>query len=98
MAAFELKGLSQPIGRLKTVMEVLARNDLKAEIPGVERRDELGEMARTVEVFKKNGIEVERLKVEQLGHGQVADAKERSVRSSKPYPRPQPNWKLPRER
>jgi methyl-accepting chemotaxis protein len=60
-----IKGLSQPIARLKSVMEVFARNDLRADIPGTERRDELGEMARTVEVFKKNGLEVERLKGEQ---------------------------------
>jgi methyl-accepting chemotaxis protein len=60
-----IKGLSGPIGQLKTVMEAFARNDLKADVPGVERRDELGEMARTVEVFKKNGLEVERMKSDQ---------------------------------
>jgi methyl-accepting chemotaxis protein len=60
-----IKGLSQPIGRLKSVMETLARNDLTVNVPGIERGDELGEMARTVEVFKKNGLEVERLKEEQ---------------------------------
>jgi methyl-accepting chemotaxis protein len=60
-----IKGLSQPIGRLKSVMEALARNDLRVDVPGIERGDELGEMARTVEVFKKNGLEVERLKEEQ---------------------------------
>jgi methyl-accepting chemotaxis protein len=60
-----IKGLSKPIGQLKVVMEAFARNDLKADVPGIKRRDELGEMARTVEVFKKNALEVERLKDEQ---------------------------------
>ena len=60
-----IKGLSGPIGQLKIVMEAFARNDLKADVPGLERRDELGEMARTVEVFKKNGLEVERMRAEQ---------------------------------
>jgi methyl-accepting chemotaxis protein len=60
-----VKGLSQPIARLKSAMEALAGNDLSVEVPGTGRRDELGDMARTVEVFKKNGIEVERLKGEQ---------------------------------
>jgi methyl-accepting chemotaxis protein len=60
-----IKGLSQPIGRLKIVMAAFAQNDLKADVPGVERRDELGEMARTVEVFKKNALEVERMRTEQ---------------------------------
>ena len=60
-----IKGLSQPIARLKSVMEALAGNNLSVDVPGTGRRDELGEMARTVEVFKKNGLEVERLKREQ---------------------------------
>jgi methyl-accepting chemotaxis protein len=60
-----IKGLSRPIAELKTVMEAFARNNLNGDVPGVERRDELGEMARTVEVFKKNGLEVERMKADQ---------------------------------
>jgi methyl-accepting chemotaxis protein len=58
-------GVSRPIASLKGVMDAFARNDLKANVPGLERRDELGEMARSVEVFKRNGLEVERLKSEQ---------------------------------
>jgi methyl-accepting chemotaxis protein len=61
-----IKGLSRPIGELKIVMEAFARNELKADVPGVKRRDEVGEMARTVEVFKTNGLEVERMKADQL--------------------------------
>jgi methyl-accepting chemotaxis protein len=60
-----IKGLARPIADLKAVMEAFANNELKADVPGVERRDELGEMARTVEVFKKNGLEVERMKADQ---------------------------------
>jgi methyl-accepting chemotaxis protein len=67
-----IKGMSRPIGDLKTVMEAFAGNNLNAEVPGVERRDELGEMARTVEVFKKNGLEVERMKNEQQAGEQHA--------------------------
>eukprot|EP01035_Chromulina_nebulosa_P009912 gene9912-13361_t len=59
-----IKGLVQPIARLKTVMEAFARNELQATVPGTERADELGDMARTVEVFKTNGLEVARLKSE----------------------------------
>jgi methyl-accepting chemotaxis protein len=61
-----ITGLSRPIGDLKIVMEAFARNELKADVPSVERRDEVGEMARTVEIFKKNGLEVERMKADQL--------------------------------
>jgi methyl-accepting chemotaxis protein len=57
-----LKAMSQPIARLKLAMEGLARNDLKTEVPEKDRRDEIGDMAKTVEVFKTNALEVERLK------------------------------------
>ncbi len=60
-----IMGLSRPIGLLKSVMEAYANNDLKADVPGTKRRDELGEMARTVEVFKTNALEVERMRADQ---------------------------------
>jgi len=60
-----IKGVAAPIGQLKNVMAAFAGNDLKAEVPGLDRRDELGEMARTVEVFKNNALEVERMRAEQ---------------------------------
>jgi methyl-accepting chemotaxis protein len=61
-----LKAMSQPIARLKLAMEGLARNDLMIEVPEKDRRDEIGDMARTVEIFKTNGLEVERLKAAQV--------------------------------
>jgi methyl-accepting chemotaxis protein len=60
-----LQGLSRPIGRLNAVMELLASNDLTADIPGAGRGDEVGAMARTVEVFKTNALEVNRLRADQ---------------------------------
>ena len=59
-------GIVKPINLLKSVMEAFARNNLTAEVPGTDRRDEFGDMARTVEVFKKNGLEVERMRADQL--------------------------------
>jgi methyl-accepting chemotaxis protein len=75
-----LKAMSQPIARLKLAMEGLARNDLKTEVPEKERRDEIGDMARTVEVFKTNGIEVERLKAAQVeAEKQAAEQRRRDM-------------------
>jgi methyl-accepting chemotaxis protein len=58
-------GVVRPIDRLKAVMEAFATGDFKAAVPGADRGDEIGGMARTVQVFKTNGLEVERLKNEQ---------------------------------
>jgi methyl-accepting chemotaxis protein len=73
-----IKGMSQPIVRLKAVMEILARNDFSVDVPGKERRDEIGEMARSVEVFKANGLEVERLKGEQQATERLAAERRKS--------------------
>ncbi|MGY3450326.1 methyl-accepting chemotaxis protein [Bradyrhizobium sp. USDA 4353] len=60
-----LKSMSGPIARLKLAMERLARNDLTADVPETSRSDEIGDMAKTVEVFKTNGLEVAKLKQAQ---------------------------------
>jgi len=61
-----IKWLSQPISRLKDVMQSFAKGDLSRNVPGTTGKDEIGEMAKTVEVFKQNALDVERLKEEQL--------------------------------
>jgi methyl-accepting chemotaxis protein len=58
-------GIVRPVNLLKSVMEAFARNDLRADVPGIDRRDELGDMARTVEIFKKNGLDKIRMEAEQ---------------------------------
>jgi methyl-accepting chemotaxis protein len=67
-----IKGLARPIDDLKQVMEAFAGNHLNAQVPGLDRRDELGQMARTVEVFKTNALEVNRLRAEQEAQKQRA--------------------------
>jgi len=60
-----IKGLAQSVGRLKGMMEKLAANDLTIAITGTERRDELGDMARTLDVFKTNALEVQKMRADQ---------------------------------
>jgi len=72
-----VSGLSKPINRLKAVMERLAANELGVEVPARERRDEVGDMARTVEVFKTNALEVARLRDEQRAAEELAAARRR---------------------
>jgi methyl-accepting chemotaxis protein len=58
-------GLVGPLSRLGETMKRLIENDLVVAIDGTERKDEVGEMARTVEVFKDNMIANTRLVAEQ---------------------------------
>jgi methyl-accepting chemotaxis protein len=59
------RGIIGPLFGLTSSMKELAGGNLDVAVPGADRGDEVGDMARTVEVFKKNGLEVERLKVAQ---------------------------------
>ncbi len=53
--------ISVPIREITSTMERLANGDLDVAIPDGTRGDEVGAMARTVEVFKRNAIERARL-------------------------------------
>lgn len=59
------RGITNPIARLTSVMNGLASGNLDLSIPATDRRDEIGEMARTVETFKTNAQKVKQLEQEQ---------------------------------
>jgi methyl-accepting chemotaxis protein len=58
-------GIARPIRTLSGCMLRLADGDKSVEISGGARKDELGDMARAVQVFKDSMIETERLQVQQ---------------------------------
>ncbi|MFO1184473.1 MAG: methyl-accepting chemotaxis protein [Bauldia sp.] len=60
-AAFGLFGIARPIGRLSGVMGELAAGRLETDVPFAGRGDEIGAMAKTVQVFKDAGLEKLRL-------------------------------------
>jgi methyl-accepting chemotaxis protein len=55
----------QPLLAMGAAMTRLAERNYNVEVPGVDRGDEIGLMARTVEVFKQNGLEIDRMRAEQ---------------------------------
>src|SRR5689334_16935371 len=57
--------VTAPLRAMTELMQALAGGDLERPVRGVERRDEIGAMARSVEVFKRNAIEVHRLEAER---------------------------------
>jgi len=58
MGFFFSRSISQPISRLTGTMDTLAHGDLSVAVTGAERRDEIGAMARAVEVFRENGLRI----------------------------------------
>ena len=60
------RSISNALASMVSAMTRLAGGDFKIAIPGLGRKDEIGEMAGAVEVFKNNMIEAERLRAERL--------------------------------
>jgi methyl-accepting chemotaxis protein len=56
--------ISLPINRLNSTMRQLADGKFDVEVPGTDRKDELGQMANAVQIFKEAGLENARLSTE----------------------------------
>jgi methyl-accepting chemotaxis protein len=68
----------RPIGRLTITMQRLAQGDTDIDVPDTDRRDELGVMARTVTVFRRNAIERAGMEAERTAaEERAADEKRR---------------------
>ena len=59
------RSISGSLGRLNTKMEQLAAGDLDVDIGEARRHDEIGDMAKAVDVFKDSAIAMQRLQAEQ---------------------------------
>jgi methyl-accepting chemotaxis protein len=68
------RGISRPVVRMCVAMRSLAGGDKSVEIPGMGRKDEIGQMAETVAVFKTNMIEADRLRADTERHKTEAEA------------------------
>jgi methyl-accepting chemotaxis protein len=72
------RSITRPIGDLCVAMNDLAAGNTARDVPGLNRRDEIGEMAAAVGVFKDNMLEAERLRAEQSGNEQRAAAQRKA--------------------
>ncbi len=52
------RSISRPLDQLGTRMRGLADGALDGDIPGIERGDEVGKMAATVQIFKDNALRI----------------------------------------
>ncbi|PCI50117.1 MAG: methyl-accepting chemotaxis protein [Alphaproteobacteria bacterium] len=55
--------ITKPVAAMTNAMSKLAEGDTGVDVPGLDRKDEIGEMATSVNVFKVNAIE--RIRLEQ---------------------------------
>jgi methyl-accepting chemotaxis protein len=88
------RSIADPINAMTAAMRRIAGGDTSTAIPALQRRDEVGAMAQSVQIFKDNMIEATRLRGEQdvlkaqadaekkLLLGRMADEFEGGVRAS----------------
>lgn len=57
------RSVAQPLSQMASTMHNLAEGDTKVAIPALDRLDEIGAMAKTVEIFRDNAIEKQRFEV-----------------------------------
>jgi len=65
LALVVIRSLVRPVAELESVMNALSRGELNVLVTGVEFRDELGAMARSVQVFKEALAAAEQLRIDQ---------------------------------
>ena len=62
---FMNRGIGRPLQALTKGMQELANGNFDVELPGLGRRDEIGDIAKTALVFKDNGLAKIRMEQEQ---------------------------------
>ncbi len=71
--------IARPLQGLVEAMKRLAAGDTKAPIPATDTRDELGDMARTVIVFRDTTIERERLAAVQADESRARETRSSTI-------------------
>jgi len=65
--------VTRPVGRLTNAMMELSGGDLSIDIPGAKRGDEIGAMARAVEIFREAAIRNRQLEEEATASREEAE-------------------------
>ena len=73
LAFITIRGIRRPIVEMTTVTAAIARGDLGAAVPHSDERNEVGDLARAVEVLKANAQEKLRLEAEAASARAAAD-------------------------
>ncbi len=77
-----VSGVAKPIVAIAGVMRKLANRDNNVTIPGLDRGDEIGAMAATVEVFRENALQRDRLEAAAAEFQQDLDRKLKEMQTA----------------
>jgi len=72
-------GIVKPIAAITGAMQALAGGNKAVDIPGTDRGDEVGAMAKTLQVFKENMLDADRLRLEQEQAKETSEVERRKA-------------------
>ncbi|MDR3438318.1 methyl-accepting chemotaxis protein [Telmatospirillum sp.] len=73
------RSITRPIREAKVCMEALSTGNLAVDVPGSDRADEVGDMAKAVLVFKENAIERLRMEDHERAEVEARDLRQRKI-------------------
>ena len=79
IAFFFSRTIAAPIRHMTGAMSKLASGNKDVAIPGMNRGDEIGDMAKAVNTFKENAIKVDRMTAEQEEQKKRAEQEKRAA-------------------
>ena len=74
-----LRRVTKPLAGLSDAMERLAAGDRDSTVPYLGRKDEVGVMASSVEIFRKAAVEMDTLRAEQTANEKRVEADKRAA-------------------
>ncbi|MDE3060634.1 MAG: HAMP domain-containing protein, partial [Pseudomonadota bacterium] len=76
---FAIMGVFRPLSRMIRSMHTLADGNTDSDIPYLKRNDEMGSMAKTVQVFKDNALAKARMEREQKQMEMAAELEKKAM-------------------
>jgi methyl-accepting chemotaxis protein len=64
-AAYVIFGVTKPLTNITNTMEAVSQGNLDTTIPYIGRKDEIGDQARTLEIFRQGLAETAKMRLEQ---------------------------------
>lgn len=76
-----MRQLMQPFSVLQKVIKRIANHELEAEVPYTDRTDDIGDLARGVDLFKTSSMQTQDLMAQQKENEHVAEQKKQELLS-----------------
>lgn len=64
LSFFIIRGIVKPVNSMTSTMNALSEGDYSVDVPAQDQSDEIGEMAKAVQVFKDNGLRIQKMQEE----------------------------------